>query len=106
MYLLDNWFNLANEACEDALYDIPAFRDICRIDLGHERVSDATTVLHFRHLLEEHKTGLALFPKVGELLLKSGLEPSGGTIVDATVIGAPSSTSNEDEAHDPEMHQS
>jgi IS5 family transposase len=105
MYLLANWFNLADEACEDALYDIPVFRDFCRIDLGRERVPDATTLLNFRHLLEKHEIGLALFAKVGELLLKGGFKLSGGTIVDATIIAAPSSTKNEDKARDPEMHQ-
>ena len=105
MYLLANWFNLADEACEDALYDVPVFREFCRIDLGRERVPDATTLLNFRHLLEEHKIGLALFAKVGELLLANGLKLSGGTIVDATIIAAPSSTKNEDKARDPEMHQ-
>jgi transposase, IS5 family len=105
MYLLANWFNLADEACEDALYDIPVFRDFCRIDLGRERVPDATTLLNFRHLLEKHEIGLALFAKVGELLLKGGLKLSGGTIVDATIIAAPSSTKNEDKARDPEMRQ-
>jgi IS5 family transposase len=54
MYFVANWFNLRDEACEDALYDIPAFRDFCRIDLGRERVPDATTLLNFRHLLEKH----------------------------------------------------
>ena len=105
MYLLANWFNLADEACEDALYDTPVFRDFCRIDLGRERVPDATTLLNFRHLLEKHELGLALFAKVGELLLKGGLKLSGGTIVDATIIAAPSSTKNEEKARDPEMHQ-
>jgi len=106
MYLVANWFNLADEACEDALYDIPAFRDFCRIDLGCERVPDATTLLNFRHLLEAHKIGAALFAKVGELLLASGMKLSGGTIVDATLIAAPPSTKNRDQSRDPEMHQS
>jgi IS5 family transposase len=105
MYLLAIWFNLADEACEDALYDIPVFREFCRVDLGRERVPDATTLLNFRHLLEKHEIGLALFAKVGELLLDGGLKLSGGTIVDATIIAAPSSTKNEDKARDPEMHQ-
>jgi IS5 family transposase len=99
-------FNLADEACEDALYDIPAFRDYCRIDLGRERVPDATTLLNFRHLLEEHQIGAALFSKVGELLLAHGMKLSGGTIVDATLIAAPSSTKNQEQGRDPEMHQS
>lgn len=106
MYLVANWFNLADEACEDALYDVPAFRDFCRIDLGRERVPDATTLLNFRHLLEQHKLGAALFAKVGELLLVHGMKLSGGTIVDATLIAAPPSTKNQDKSRDPEMHQS
>lgn len=106
MYLVANWFNLGDEACEDALYDIPAFRDFCRIDLGRERVPDATTLLNFRHLLEEHHIGAALFAKVGELLLANGMKLSGGTIVDATLIAAPPSTKNQEQSRDPEMHQS
>lgn len=105
MYFIANWFNLADEACEDALYDIAAFRDFCRIDLGREGVPDATSLLGFRHLLEEHKLGAAMFAKIGELLQANGLRLSGGTIVDATIIAAPSSTKNADRARDPEMHQ-
>ena len=105
MYFVANWFNLADEACEDALYDVEAFRNFCRIDLGRERVPDATTLLNFRHLLEQNELGAALFAKVGELLLGSGLKLSGGTIVDATIIAAPSSTKNAGKARDPEMHQ-
>ena len=105
MYFIAHWFNLADEACEDALYDIVAFRDFCRIDLGREGVPDATSLLGFRHLLEEHKLGAAMFAKVGELLQANGLRLSGGTIVDATIIAAPSSTKNADRARDPEMHQ-
>ncbi len=105
MYLVANWFNLADEACEDALYDVPVFREFCRFDLGEERIPDATTLLGFRHLLEKHDLGSALFGKVGELLLANGLKLSGGTIVDATIVAAPSSTKNEEKARDPEMHQ-
>ena len=105
MYFIANWFNLADEACEDALYDIPALREFCQIDLGRERVPDATTLLGFRHLLEEHDLGAAMFAKVGELLLRNGMKLSGGTIVDATIIAAPSSTKNQDKARDAEMHQ-
>jgi IS5 family transposase len=105
MYCIANWFNLADEACEEALYDIAAFRDFCRIDLGRERVPDATTLLSFRHLLEKHRLGEALFAKVGELLLANGMKLSGGTIVDATLIAAPPSVKNQDKSRDPEMHQ-
>ena len=105
MYCVANWFNLADEACEDALYDVPVFREFCRIDLGRERVPDATTLLNFRHLLEKHDLGAALFAKVGELLLANGMKLSGGTIVDATLIAAPPSVKNQDKSRDPEMHQ-
>jgi IS5 family transposase len=79
MYFLANWFNLADEACEEALYDVPLFRAFCRIDLGHDRAPDATTLLKFRHLLEAHNLGVALFAKVGELLQANGVKLSGGT---------------------------
>ena len=106
MYLVANWFNLADAACEDALYDIPAFRDFCQIDLGRERVPDATTLLNFRHLLEGHQIGAALCAKVRELLQSNGIKLSGGTIVDATLIAAPPSNKNREQACDPEMCQS
>lgn len=105
MYCVANWFNLSDEACEDALYDVPVFREFCRIDLGRERVPDATTLLNFRHRLEAHDLGAALFAKVGELLLASGMRLSGGTIVDATLIAAPPSIKNKEKSRDPEMHQ-
>jgi IS5 family transposase len=81
------------------------FREFCRIDLGRERVPDATTLLNFRHLLEKNDLGAALFAKVGELLLANGMKLSGGTIVDATLIAAPPSVKNRDKSRDPEMHQ-
>jgi IS5 family transposase len=105
MYCVANWFNLADEACEDALYDVPVFREFCRFDLGRERIPDATTLLNFRHLLEEHGLGAAMFAKIGELLLANGMKLSGGTIVDATLIAAPPSTKNQEKSRDPEMHQ-
>ena len=105
MYFIANWFNLADAACEDALYDVPAFRDFCGFDLGRERIPNATTLMNFRHLLEQNNLGAAMFAKVGELLLANGMKLSGGTIVDATIIAAPSSTKNADNARDPEMHQ-
>lgn len=106
MYFVANWFNLADEACEDALYDVAVFREFCQIDLGRERVPDATTLLKFRHLLEVHDLGAPMFAKVGELLIAHGMRLSGGTIVDATLIVAPPSTKNQDKARDPQMHQS
>jgi IS5 family transposase len=105
MYCLANWFNLADEACEESLYDIAAFRDFCGFDLGEERIADASTLGLFRQLLEKHDLGAAIFAKIGELLMKNGLKLSGGTIVDATLIAAPPSVKNRDKARDPEMHQ-
>lgn len=103
MYCVANWFNLADEAREEALYDTAVFREFCGIDLGREAAPDATTLLGFRHLLEKRDLGAALLAKVGELLQAAGWRLSGGTIVDATLIAAPSSTKNRERARDPEM---
>jgi IS5 family transposase len=105
MYWVANWFNLADEACEDALYDVTVFREFCGFDLGRERIPDATTLLKFRHLLEKNEFGKAMFARVGALLQANGVKVSGGTMVDATLIAAPPSTKNEEKARDPEMHQ-
>lgn len=105
MYFVQHWFNLADAACEDALLDSTALRRFVGIDLGRERVPDATTLLKFRRLLEKHKLGEALFAKVGEVLQANGMKVGTGTIVDATIIGAPSSTKNADKQRDPQMHQ-
>ena len=105
MYFVQHWFNLADAACEDALLDSTALRRFVGIDLGRERVPDATTLLKFRRLLEKHKLGEALFAKVGEVLQSRGMKVGAGTIVDATIIGAPSSTKNAAKQRDPEMHQ-
>jgi IS5 family transposase len=105
MYCVQHWFNLADEACEEALLDSTALRRFVGIDLGRERVPDGTTLLKFRRLLDKHKLGEALFAKVGEVLQARGLKLGTGTIVDATIIGAPSSTKNADKQRDPEMHQ-
>jgi len=105
MYFVQHWFNLADEACEEALLDSTALRRFVGIDLGRERVPDGTTLLKFRRLLDKHKLGEALFAKVGEVLQARGLKLGTGTIVDATIIGAPSSTKNADKQRDPEMRQ-
>ena len=105
MYFVQHWFNLAEVACEDALLDSTALRRFVGVDLGRERVPDATTLLKFRRRLEDHKLGEALFAKVGEVLQASGLKVGTGTIVDATIIGAPSSTKNAEKKRDPGMHQ-
>ena len=105
IHFLQHWFNLADLACEEALYDSASLRRFVGIDLGQEPVPDATTMLKFRRLLNEHKLGEQLFEKVGEVLQASGFKLKTGTIVDATIIAAPSSTKNADQQRDPEMHQ-
>lgn len=105
MYFVQHWFNLADEACEEALLDSTALRRFVGIDLGHERVPDGTTLLRFRRLLEKHQLGEKLFATVGQVLQARGMKVGTGTIVDATIIGAPSSTKNADNKRDPEMHQ-
>jgi IS5 family transposase len=105
MHFVQHWFNLADDACEEALLDSTSLRRFVGIDLGRERVPDGTTLLKFRRLLNDHNLGKQLFAKVGEVLQGRGLKVGTGTIVDATIIGAPSSTKNADKARDPEMHQ-
>jgi IS5 family transposase len=105
MHLLQHWFNLADEAMEEALYDSASLRAFVGIDLGREPVPDATSLLRFRHLIEKHRLGEAIFAEVGRLLQAKGLKLSGGTIVDATLIAAPSSTKNAEQRRDPEMKQ-
>ena len=105
IHFIQHWFNLADLACEEALYDSASLRRFVGIDLGTEPVPDATTMLKFRRLLNDYKLGEQLFAKVGEVLQASGFKVKTGTIVDATIIGAPSSTKNADKARDPEMHQ-
>jgi IS5 family transposase len=105
MYFLQHWFNLSDPAVEDALYDSPTMRAFVGIDLGREPVPDETTVCKFRHLLEEHGLAHALFEAVARHLRAHGLTVSTGTIVDATIIAAPSSTKNATGTRDPEMHQ-
>src|SRR5437660_10627955 len=105
IYFLQQWFNLSDPAVEETLYDSSAMRRFVGIDLGREAVPDETTVCRFRHLLEEHDLGQQLFDEVQRHLAANGLKVATGTIVDATIITAPSSTKNADKARDPDMHQ-
>ena len=105
IYFLQLWFNLSDPAVEEALYDSVAMRGFAGIDLGVESVPDETTVCKFRHLLERHKLGKTLLTAVNDHLHRSGSKIARGTIVDATIIGAPSSTKNKTGERDPEMHQ-
>jgi IS5 family transposase len=105
LHCLQQWFNLSDPAVEETLYDSRAMRQFVGIDLGREPVPDETTICKFRHLLEAHQLGQQLFARIGEYLTKQGLQVSRGTIVDATIISAPSSTKNRMKGRDPEMHQ-
>jgi IS5 family transposase len=105
IYFLQQWFNLSDPAVEEALYDSPAMRAFVGIDLGREPAPEETTVCKFRHLLERNDLGRVLFEAIGEYLQDQGMKISTGTIVDATIINAPSSTKNQKKERDPEMHQ-
>ena len=105
MYCVQQWYSLADEALEDALYDSQALRDFVGIDLSRESVPDATTLLKFRRLLQDNDLTRALFDEINAHLTVQGLLMRAGTIVDATIIAAPSSTKNEGKTRDPDMHQ-
>jgi len=105
LYFVQQWYGLADEALEDALYDSQALRGFAGIELNRDPVPDATTLLNFRHWLERHDLTRVLFDEVGAMLAERGLLMRQGTIVDATIIAAPSSTKNKEKSRDPEMHQ-
>ena len=106
MYCLQQWYGLADEALEDAIYDSQAIRGFVGIDLTHESAPDATTLLKFRRLLEQTNLTKRIFDEINGHLASKGLTMREGTIVDATLIAAPQSTKNHDDKRDPEMHQS
>ena len=105
IYFLQQWFNLSDPAVEEALYDSPVMRRLAQVDLGREPVPDETTVCKFRHLLEAHDLGKRMLEQVNAHLEERGVRISTGTIVDATIIHAPSSTKNRAQKRDAEMHQ-
>ena len=106
MYLLSVWFNLSDEGVEDAIYDSYAFRQFLGIDFwAHEQAPDATTLCKFRKMLTEQGVTEQLFESIKALLEENGQIMHGGSIVDATIIEAPSSTKNAENRRDPEMHQ-
>jgi transposase, IS5 family len=105
IHFLQQWYALADQAMEEALYDSQAMRCFAGIDLAVETVPDETTILNFRHWLERHDLSRSLFDEVSAMLEERGLLMRQGTIVDATIIAAPSSTKNKEKARDPEMHQ-
>jgi IS5 family transposase len=105
VYFLQQWYGLADEALEDALYDSQALRGFARIELAAEGVPDATTLLKFRRLLETHDLCKGLFTAINADLTARGLLLREGTLVEATLIAAPPSTKNKEKQRDPEMHQ-
>jgi IS5 family transposase len=105
IYFLQQWFNLSDPQAEDAIYDSESMRQFARVELGDEVVPDETTILRFRHLLEQHRLTQAIFDAVRDLLEERRLLLRSGTIVDATIIAAPSSTKNATATRDPEMKQ-
>ena len=105
VYFLQQWYGLADEALEDAIYDSQAMRLFVGIDLSEEGVPDATTLLKFRHLLERHDLTRSIFEEITAMLSEQKCLMKEGTIVDATIIAAPSSTKNQSRQRDPEMHQ-
>jgi transposase, IS5 family len=105
LYFVQHWFALSDPAAEDALYDSAALRRFVGIDLGRAPAPDETTILNFRHLLEQHDLCGQMLDTVNLYLASRGIRITTGTIVDATILHAPSSTKNQKKERDPEMHQ-
>jgi IS5 family transposase len=105
IHFLQQWYALSDPAMQEALHDIPMYRDFCGLDAAQSRLPDESTILKFRHLLEEHKLADQILGLVNTKLSERGLLLKEGTAIDATLIAAPSSTKNKDKARDPEMHQ-
>ena len=104
-YFVQQWFNLSDPGVEEALYESAALRRFVGVDLGVAPAPDETTICRFRHLLEKHKLGEEMLETVNHHLASKGIQIATGTIVDATIIHAPSSTKNSSGERDPEMHQ-
>src|ERR1700739_2892605 len=105
VYFLQQWFNLSDPGAEDALYESPVLRRFAGVDLGVAAAPDETTILRFRHLLEQRDLCGEMLMTVNRYLETRGIRITTGTIVDATIIHAPSSTKNSSGRRDPEMHQ-
>ena len=105
IHLLQQFFGHSDPAMEEALHDIPLYREFARLDVGLTRLPDESTILRFRHLLEAHDLGAQILEAVNTRLQRQGLLLKTGTVVDATLIAAPSSTKNSTGTRDPEMHQ-
>ena len=106
IHFMQQWFTLSDPAMEEALHDVPLFREFAGLDNWTTRLPDESTILRFRHLLETHKLAAQMLEVINDLLRAKGLMLKAGTVVDATLIAAPSSTKNASGERDPEMHQS
>ena len=106
IHFMQQWFTLSDPAMEEALHDVPLFREFAGLDNWNTRLPDESTILRFRHLLETHKLAAQMLKVINDLLRAKGLMLKAGTVVDATLIAAPSSTKNGSGERDPEMHQS
>jgi IS5 family transposase len=106
IHFMQQWFTLSDPSMEEALHDVPLFREFAGLGGWSDRLPDESTILRFRHLLEKHKLAAQILGLVNELLCAKGLMLRAGTVVDATLIAAPSSTKNASGERDPEMHQS
>jgi IS5 family transposase len=105
IYFMQNWFNLSDPQAEDSLYDIESMRRFAGVELAEDDIPDESTILRFRHLLEQHQLTEQIFAEIKALLEEKRLLLKSGTIVDATIIAAPPSTKNAEKSRDPEMHQ-
>ena len=105
IHLMQQWYSLSDPGMEEALIELPIMRRFAGIDLISDRIPDETTILTFRHLLEQNELGGQIFQTVKAHLKERGMAMKQGTIIDATLIAAPSSTKNKEGKRDPEMHQ-
>ncbi len=105
IHLLQNWFALSDPAMEEALYEITSLRHFAKLSLTQGSIPEDTTIMNFRHLLEQHGLVAGILAVLNGYLGERGLSLRQGTIVDATIIYAPSSTKNQEGKRDPEMHQ-
>jgi IS5 family transposase len=105
LHFMQQWFGLSDPAMEEALHDVPLYREFAGLDSWTTRLPDESTILRFRHLLEKHKLATQILALINDMLRDKGLMLRAGTVVDATLIAAPSSTKNAGGERDPEMHQ-
>jgi len=104
IYFLQQWYGLSDPAAEEALYDIESMRSFAGLELIVDAIPDETTILNFRRLIEKHELSLKLFEEINNYLVDKGIKVSQGSMIDATIVQAPSSTKNKEKKRDPEMH--